>query len=59
MFGLGMQELLIILVILLFVFGPGKIPQVGASLGQTIRGFKKAMEEPKLIPPKEEEKKEA
>lgn len=58
MFGLGMQELLIILVILLFVFGPGKIPQVGAALGQTIRGFRKSMEEPKQIPPGEEEKKE-
>lgn len=44
MFGIGMPELAIILVILLVVFGPGKLPQLGASLGGAIRGFRKAAE---------------
>ena len=58
MFGLGMQELLVILVIALVFFGAGKLPEVGAAIGQTIKGFKKSMEDdPKEIPPKEEEKK--
>lgn len=39
-------HLLIILVIALIIFGPGKLPEIGAGLGKAIRGFKKAMEEP-------------
>ena len=59
MFGFGMPELVIILVIMLVIFGPGKIPQLGSALGGAIRSFKKAAEEePKLINPKEEEKKD-
>lgn len=59
MFGFGMPELIVLLVILLVVFGPGKIPQLGASLGGAIRNFKKASEEDgKLINPKEEETQE-
>lgn len=59
MFGFGVPELLIILVILLVIFGPGKLPQLGASLGGAIRNFKKASEEDgKVINPKEEEKEE-
>jgi sec-independent protein translocase protein TatA len=59
MFGLGIPELLVILVILLVVFGPGKLPQLGAALGGAIRSFRKAFEEePKVIKPKEDEKKE-
>ncbi len=38
-------HLLIILAIVLLVFGPGKLPQVGSALGRTIRDFKKAMNE--------------
>ncbi len=45
MFGFGMPELIVILVILLVVFGPGKLPQLGASLGGAIRNFKKAQQE--------------
>ncbi len=37
---LGAMELGIILLIILMVFGVGKLPQVGASLGKAIRGFK-------------------
>jgi TatA/E family protein of Tat protein translocase len=41
MFGLKMSELLIILVIALVLFGGAKLPQLGSSLGQAIRNFKK------------------
>lgn len=40
MFGLGTGELAIILVIVLVIFGAGKLPQVGAALGKGVRGFK-------------------
>ena len=44
MFGtIGMPELVIISVIALIVFGPAKLPDLGRSLGEAIRGFKKAM----------------
>ncbi len=39
-------HLIIILVIALVIFGPGKLSEVGGSLGKAIRGFKKAMSEP-------------
>ena len=59
MFGFGMPELVIILVIMVVIFGPGKLPDLGASLGGAIRSFKKASEEePKEIPAKEEGSKE-
>jgi sec-independent protein translocase protein TatA len=45
MFGLGFQELLIILVIALIIFGPGKLPQIGSGLGKAIRDFKKGVSE--------------
>lgn len=41
MFGLRAQELLIIFAILLLVFGSSKLPKLGASLGASIRNFKK------------------
>jgi sec-independent protein translocase protein TatA len=60
MFGFGMPQLILILIILVVIFGPGKLPQLGASLGSAIRNFKKATEEDgKVINPKEEEKKES
>ena len=43
MFGLGMQELLIILAIALVIFGPSKLPQIGSGLGKAIRDFKKGV----------------
>lgn len=45
MFGLGTQELLIILVLVMIIFGAGKLPQVGSSLGKGLRNFKKGMNE--------------
>ena len=64
MFGLGTQELIIILVIVLVVFGAGKLPQVGGALGKGIRNFKKGMndeedneetQEPKVIEPEKKD----
>jgi sec-independent protein translocase protein TatA len=42
MFGVGMPELIVILVIILIIFGAGKLPQIGEGLGKGIRNFKKA-----------------
>jgi len=51
MFGsIGMPELIIILVIALIFFGPGKLPELGKTIGKAIRGFKKAMDEPEKKP---------
>jgi TatA/E family protein of Tat protein translocase len=43
--GLGMQEMIIVLVIALIVFGPKKLPELGKSLGKGIAEFKKASSE--------------
>jgi sec-independent protein translocase protein TatA len=40
------MHLLVILGIVLIIFGPGKLPEMGSAIGKTIRGFKKAMREP-------------
>jgi len=46
MFGsLGMPELIVIFVVALVVFGPSKLPELGESLGEAIRGFKKSVSE--------------
>lgn len=42
MFGIGMPELIIILIIILIIFGAGKLPEIGAGIGKGIRNFKKA-----------------
>jgi len=42
MFGIGMPELIIILIIILIIFGAGKLPEIGAGMGKAIRNFKGA-----------------
>ena len=49
MFGLGAQELMLILLIALVLFGGSKIPDLGRSLGQAIREFKKGVETPDAV----------
>ena len=45
MFGLGTQELLIVLVLAMIIFGAGKLPQIGDALGKGLRNFKKGVTE--------------
>jgi sec-independent protein translocase protein TatA len=45
MFGLGTQELLIILVIAFFIFGGKKLPEIGAGLGKGLRAFKSGLKD--------------
>jgi sec-independent protein translocase protein TatA len=40
MFGIGMPELIIILVIILIIFGAGKLPEIGAGMGKAIKNFR-------------------
>lgn len=43
MLGLGLTELMVILVVALIVFGPGKLPQMGKAMGKAISEFKRAV----------------
>ena len=43
MFGLGMPELLVILVIVLIIFGGNRLPQIGGAIGKSISNFKKGI----------------
>lgn len=58
MYGIGMQELLIILVIAVIIFGAKKLPEIGSGLGKAIRNFKRSTSEPDEIDitPKSEKK---
>jgi sec-independent protein translocase protein TatA len=60
MFGLGTTELVIILVLVLVIFGGGKLPEIGGALGKGIRSFRKAAGDPQEIDitPKDDEKKD-
>ena len=49
MFGIGIPELIIILVIVLIIFGANKLPEIGSGMGRAIRNFKKATSEPEEI----------
>jgi sec-independent protein translocase protein TatA len=61
MFGLGYQELLLILVIVLILFGANRLPDLARSLGSSFKEFKKGVtevkDEPSAPPKKEEDKK--
>jgi sec-independent protein translocase protein TatA len=58
MFGIGVQELVIILVIILIIFGAGKLPEIGSALGKGIKNFKKSMNENNEITDQAAQKKE-
>ena len=49
MYGIGMQELLLILLIVVVIFGAKKLPEIGGGLGRAIRNFKRASSEPDEI----------
>lgn len=49
MFGIGAQELLLILVVVLLIFGANKLPEIGGGLGRAIRNFRRASSEPDEI----------
>ncbi|OHE59247.1 MAG: preprotein translocase subunit TatA [Thermodesulfovibrio sp. RBG_19FT_COMBO_42_12] len=49
MFGLGTQELIIIMIIVLVLFGASRLPEIGRGIGQAIKNFKKATNEPDEI----------
>ncbi len=44
-FGIGLPEMAVIMIVALLVFGPKKLPEIGRSLGKAIRGFKDASQE--------------
>ncbi len=49
MFGIGMHELLIILLVVVVIFGARRLPEIGAGLGKAIRNFRSASSEPDEI----------
>ncbi len=49
MFGIGMPELLIILVIILIIFGAGRLPEIGGAVGKGIKNFKKSFREQETV----------
>jgi sec-independent protein translocase protein TatA len=46
MFGLGWTEVGVIAIVVILIFGPKKIPELGSALGKTLRGFKEEMKNP-------------
>jgi len=58
MFGLGMPELIVILIIALLVFGASRLPEIGSGIGKAIRNFKGGIKEPPEIDvtPKDQKK---
>ena len=57
MFGIGMPELLIILVIILIIFGAGKLPEIGGAIGKGIKNFKKSFQDNDEVETAEDPKK--
>lgn len=58
MFGFGMPELIVIGIVVLLIFGPGKLPQIGAALGGAIRSFRSAADgDAKVVEEKAEQQK--
>jgi len=49
MFGLGTQELIIIFLIIMVLFGASRLPEIGSGIGKAIKNFKKATSEPDEI----------
>jgi sec-independent protein translocase protein TatA len=49
MFGIGVQELIIVLVIALLVFGGKNLPRIGSDMGRAIRNFRSAVNAPEVI----------
>jgi sec-independent protein translocase protein TatA len=50
------MHLILILAIVLIIFGPGKLPEIGGAIGKAIRGFKQAMNDPEKKPDDEAKK---
>ena len=49
MFGLGAGEIVLIVVVLLVVFGPGRLPELGSALGEGIKNFRKGYRDSKSL----------
>ena len=55
MFGFGTTELVLILVIILIIFGAGKLPEIGSAMGKAIKSFKKSVHDTEIdITPKDD-----
>ncbi len=58
MFGLGFQEILLILIVALLLFGAARLPEIGRALGKALSEFKKGMHDIGEADPKEKDKPE-